>query len=137
MADNESTSSELRASSRALRFALVALVLGLSYPNIRLALALPNFQQIYTDMLGNKPLPAATTFIIHARTVLLLLSFAVPLLALLSLALRSLSKSTYLAGFLILAIFIQLFSTWHAVALPLFDIIQGMESTPPTPGQGR
>ena len=125
--------SEFLRVARALRFALVALVLGVSYPNIRCALAIPAFQRIYTDMLGNKPLPADTAFAIHFHAVLVLLSFAIPLLAVISLFLRRLSTSIYLAGVFIIVVSLQLFSTWHAVTSPLASIITGMEQPPPSP----
>jgi hypothetical protein len=112
-----------------LRFALVALIVGLSYPNVRCALAISVFQQVYKDMLGDKPLPPVTVFMIHARVALIALSFAIPALAVLSLFVRRLSASTYLAGVLIILIFVQLFSTWHAAIYPLITIVTGMSET--------
>jgi hypothetical protein len=120
---------ELSKQNRSLRFALVALIVGLSYPNVRCALAISAFQRVYKDMLGDKPLPPVTVFVIHTRVALIALSFAIPALAVLSLFVPRLKASTYLAGVLILLIFVQLFSTWHAVISPLITIITGMSET--------
>jgi hypothetical protein len=131
--DPDPTHSEFLRVAQAIRFALVAIILGISYPNIRCALAIPALQRIFTDMLGNKPLPFDTTFAIHFHVLLVLLSFAIPLLAIISLFLLRLSTSIYLAGVLIIAVSLQLFSTWHAVTSPLTSIITGMEQSSPSP----
>jgi hypothetical protein len=118
---------ELLRMARTLRFALVALISGISYPNIRLALDIPAFQRIFHDMLGGKPLPTVTTFVIQAHPILVPLSFALPCLAILTVFFRRWKYADYLVASIIIVVFVQLFFTWHAVALPLTDIIQGME----------
>jgi hypothetical protein len=114
--------------TKALRFAFVALILGVSYPNLRCALAIPAFQNIYHDILGGKPLPAATEFVIHAYPVLVALSISLPVVAVLSLFMRRLSFSIYLVGFIIIAVIVQLSFTWQALSNPLFSIAQNMQT---------
>jgi hypothetical protein len=41
--------------------------------------------------------------------------------------LRRWSFADYLVGAVIIAVFVQLFFTWHALSLPLFTIIEGMQ----------
>jgi hypothetical protein len=118
---------------RALRFALMAVILGVSYPNIRLALAIGACSQVYRDMLGNRPIAVEATFTIHARLVFIALSFAIPLVAIASQFIRSLSKSIYLVGVLILLVFLQFYWTFHAMSGPFLNIVQGMQSPIPGP----
>jgi hypothetical protein len=125
------TTADLLSSLRAVRFALVALIVGVSYPNIRCALAIFPFQQIYHDMLGNKPFPPETAFVIHWREVLVGLSFAIPTVAIAALFIRRLSTSINLASGLVILVMFQLFWTWHAISQPLFTIIQGMQAAGP------
>jgi len=112
--------------ARAVRFGFATVVLGLSYPNIQCARRLHAFEQVFRDMLGDKPLPAVTTFILHAQPALLGLSILFPILAVVLVFIPRLAQSIYVSGVLILLTFFQLFFTWHAVSEPLFSIIQGM-----------
>ncbi|MEO7317968.1 MAG: hypothetical protein ABIZ56_03155 [Chthoniobacteraceae bacterium] len=121
----DSSESEFLSITRALRFALVAVVAGVSYPNIRCAIGILQFQQIYIDMIGGRALPQTTAFVLHARPVFIALSLALPAVAVLSLFLRHLSASIYLVGCILMVVIVQLFFTWHAVMFPLFQIITG------------
>lgn len=120
--DVDLSAPELLSITKALRFALVAIVLGISYLNVRLAFSIPWFQNIYHDMLGNKPLPPETAFVVQAHSGLVVLSFALPLFAVLSLFLCRRSVSIYIVGIVIIAVVGQLVFTWHAVAVPFFMI---------------
>jgi hypothetical protein len=119
--------SEAIAAARAVRFGFAAVVFGMSYPNIRLALGLHHFEMIFRDMLGNKPLPAVTVFVLQAQPFLLGVSILIPLAAIAIIFTGRLSRSIYISGVLVIAVFFQLFFTWHAVSAPLFVIIQGMQ----------
>lgn len=124
------TDSQAIATARAVRFGFAAVVLGMSYPNIRCALGIYRFELIFRDMLGGKPLPVITTFVIQAQPVLLGLSILIPLAAIILIFAGRLSRSIYVCGGLILAVFFQLFFTWQALSEPLFDIVRAMGGTP-------
>src|SRR5262245_40173602 len=82
----------------AIRFALVALVLGLSYFSLRSSLSIASFRQMFADMLGNKPLPALTVFVLAARPWFMAVSILVPIMAIATLFLRSVISSFYVLG---------------------------------------
>ena len=67
--------------ARAIRFALVSIVLGLSYLSLRSSLSIESFSQIFADMLGGKPLPALTQFVLGARPLFVAVSILVPIVA--------------------------------------------------------
>ena len=121
--------AELVQISRAVRFGLAAIVIGLSYPNIHCALGIDNFSQIYADMLGNKPLAGATVFMVRFQPLFIGLSILFPVSAVATIFTPGLARSIYIAGFLVLAIFAQLFFQWSTLTAPLFDIISGMQGT--------
>lgn len=85
--------AELTSIGRAVRFGFIAIVLGVSYPNIRLALLLHRFDQMYRDLLGGKPLPAPTDFVVHSQPLLLGISIAIPFWAVAAICLAPLSRS--------------------------------------------
>ncbi len=114
------------ATGRAIRFGFAAVVLGMSYPNIRLALGLYAFGAVYRDMFGGKPLPAITAMVLHAQPFLIGISILLPLLAFALVFVGRLTQSLYLSGVLLLAVFIQLFFTWQGVSAPLFRIVQSI-----------
>ncbi|RYD69124.1 MAG: hypothetical protein EOP84_29065 [Verrucomicrobiaceae bacterium] len=119
------------AAARAVRFGFAAIVLGMSYPNIRCALGIRGFEQIYSDMLGGKALPAITTFVLWAHPFLAALSILIPVTAVALIFFGRLSRSIYISGALILIVFLQLFFTWQAVSAPLFEIIRSMHGATP------
>jgi hypothetical protein len=120
--------AELIRISRAVRFGLAAIVIGLSYPNIHCALGIDNFRQVYADMLGNKPLAAATVFMVRFQPLFVGLSILFPVLAVTTIFTPAITRSIYVAGFLVLAVFAQLFFQWFTLTGPLFDIIRGMSA---------
>jgi len=127
---NDSTTSfeaQLFSIGRAVRFGFAAMVFGLSYPNIRCAFGINHFRQIFVDMLGAKPLPSATALVLQIQPFLIGLSILIPLLALAFLFVPRLAYSIYASGVLVLLVFVQLFFTWHALTIPLFTIIEGMQ----------
>jgi hypothetical protein len=123
------TESPAIAAARAVRFGFAAIVLGMSYPSIHFALVIPRFAQIYQDMLGARPLPVATTWILQFRPFLLGLSILIPLAAISVIFAGGLTRSIYISGGLILTVFFQLYFTWHALSAPLFDIVSAMGGT--------
>src|SRR5438094_66849 len=118
------SSSQVPSLARAVRFGFAAIVVGMSYPNIQLVLRLHTFEQVFRDMLGDKPLPVATALVLHAQPFLLGSSFVIPLVAVAVIFVRRLAASIYICGVMILLVFFQLFFTWQAVTAPLFAITQ-------------
>ncbi len=98
----------------------------MSYLNIRLALGLHGFAAVYRDMLGAKPLPSMTTFVLGAQPFLIALSILIPIAALGMVFVGRITRSIYFSGALILIVFFQLFFTWQAISAPLIQIVQGM-----------
>lgn len=124
---NDSTAGlELVRLSRAVRFALAAIVVGLSYPNIHCALGIDKFRQIYVDMLGGKPLMPATALILQFQPLFVALSILFPVAAIVTIFIPGTTRAIYIAGFLVLAIFAQLFFQWFSLTEPLFSIIRAM-----------
>jgi hypothetical protein len=124
--------SETVTIARAVRFGFAAVVLGLSYPNIRFALGLHDFGVVYQDMLGApQAFPAMTRFVFWAQPFLIALSILIPLAAILAVFVGRLARSIYISGALIVIVFVQLFLTWHAASLPFFEIIRRMQGAPP------
>jgi len=113
-------------TGRAIRFGFAAVVLGMSYLNIRLALRLHAFGAVFQDMLGGKPLAAITTLVLGAQPFLIGVSILIPVAAVALVFVGRLTHSIYLSGALVLAVFFQLFFTWQAMCAALFQIVQGM-----------
>jgi hypothetical protein len=116
--------------ARAIRFSLVAIVIGLSYFPIRISLNIHAFEQIFTDMLGGKPLPALTLFVLKARAGFIVVSFCVPLIALATLFFRNVLSSFYILGVLTLIPTIECVVLLHGCFAPLFQIISSMSGAP-------
>lgn len=114
------------ATGRAIRFGFAAIVLGMSYPNIRLALGLHAFTAVFGDLLGAAPLPAITRLVLGAQPALIGVSILMPLAAVAMVFAGRITQSIYLSGALVLAVFFQLFFTWQALYAPLFQIVQNM-----------
>jgi hypothetical protein len=121
--------SQSVALGRAVRFGFAAVALGMSYPNICLALRISAFRAIFKDLLGNKPLPSITTLVLHAQPFLIGLSIVIPLVAIALIFIGRLTHSIYVSGVLVLAVLFQLFFTWHAISAPLFTIFQSMSGS--------
>jgi hypothetical protein len=117
---------DIRQLARAIRFALVAIVLGLSYFGIRASLSIVHFAEVFKDMLGSHPLPDLTVFVIQMRLPFVAVSFAIPLLTLGSLLWRNLVGSFYLLGCLGLLGLVEFVVLYHGLSAPLFTIIQQM-----------
>ena len=115
--------ADLLALTKAIRFAFAALVVGISYPNIRFALYLPQFEGVFHDMLGDKQLPLVADFVIHAQSLLIGISILIPLIAVILLFTSGIARSLYIFGVLLIVVFVQLYTTWHAVMAPLVTII--------------
>lgn len=117
---------DIRQLARAIRFALVAIVLGLSYFSFRASFSIENFGLIFKDLLGGKPLPVLTQFILSAAPVFVAVSILVPIVAAGSLFLRSVIGSFYLIGALAIVTLVQFITLYHGLSAPLAQIITAM-----------
>ena len=120
---------DVRQIARAIRFALVAIVLGLSYLSIRSSLSIGNFELIFRDMLGGKPLPRLTQFVLSARPLFVAVSILVPLVAVATLFLRGVTASFYIIGVLVFVTVVQCITIYHGLLAPLTQIISAMSSS--------
>lgn len=121
---------DVRQLARAIRFALVAIVLGLSYFSLRSSLSIGSFEFIFRDMLGGKPLPALTVFVLGARPLFVAVSVFVPTVAIAPLFLRGVIGSFYVIGALGFVAIAQFITLYHGLSAPLTQIISAMSSTP-------
>ena len=121
---------DVRQLARAIRFALVSIVLGLSYLSLRSSLSIESFSQIFADMLGGKPLPALTQFVLGARPLFVAVSILVPIVAVATLFLRGIVGSFYIIGVLGFITIAQFITLYHGLSAPLSQIISGMNSGP-------
>jgi hypothetical protein len=121
---------DARQLGRAIRFALVSIVLGLSYLSLRSSFSIESFSQIFADMLGGKPLPGLSQFVLSARPLFVAVGVLVPIVALATLFLRSLVTSFYVIGVLGFVTIAQFITLYHGLSAPLTEIISGMSATP-------
>lgn len=121
---------DVQQLARSIRFALVFIVLGLSYFSLRSSLSIGSFTQIFADMLGGRPLPALTQFVLSARPLFVVVSFLVPIVAIAMLFLRGLVTSFYVIGILGFVTIAQFITLYHGLSAPLIEIINGMSAMP-------
>jgi hypothetical protein len=110
----------------ATRFALVSIVFCLSYFGLSSSLAIGNFEQIFHDMLGGKPLPVVTQWLLHLRLLILLVSVLVPITALATLFLSNIARAVTILGWLVIISFVDCLSIYQGLAAPLIEIIRQM-----------
>jgi hypothetical protein len=120
---------DVRQLARAVRFALVAIVLGLSYLSLRSSLSIGSFEVIFRDMFGGKPLPTLTQFVLSARLLFVAVSILVPIAAVATLFLRDVIRSVYLIGTLGFVTIAQFITLYHGLSAPLTQIISAMSGT--------
>ncbi len=121
---------DVRQLARAIRLALVAIVLGLSYLSIRSSLSIGSFELIFRDMLGGKPLPALSQFVLGARSLFVAVSILIPIVAVATLFVRGVIGSFYIIGVLVFVTIAQFITLYHGLSAPLSQIISGMSSGP-------
>jgi hypothetical protein len=115
--------------ARATRFAFVAIVLCISYFSMRTSLAIGHFETIYRDMLGGKPLPPVTQWVMYLRTLFVLVSLFIPLTALATLCMSNLTRAVTILGWLIPLALVELVMLSQALSAPLFEIFKQMGGT--------
>lgn len=115
---------EIAQIFRAIRFALVAIVVGLSYFSLRGSLNISGFSRIFTEMLPpGHPLPVVTIWVINAQVIFILISGLLPAIAIITLFIRSFVISFHLIGALTLVSIIQLIILFNALFAPCTQMI--------------
>jgi len=123
--DKSQADSQLRLS-RGVRCAMASIVLGFSYPNVRISMNIDKFQHIYHDMLGNKPMTPSTNFVIHYQTLFASLSILLPIIAVAAIFGRRIVIALYYSSVTLILLFVVFYFELHALFTPLISIIQGM-----------
>jgi len=116
--------------ANATRFALVSIVFCLSYFDVSSSLSIGNFERIFHDMIGGKPLPGITQWIIHFRLLILLISLLIPITALATLFLSNLARAVTILGWLVIISFVQCLTIYQGLVAPLIEIIKAIGGTP-------
>jgi hypothetical protein len=133
MTDSQQSASpaspEIWRIVRAVRFALVCIVLGLSYFDIHVSLAIPDFQRIFADMIEGTALPLITTLVIHGHWALVTCSFLLPATALGTFFFRATTKSIYIIGVLALMTILQTAIMCQGLSDPLFRLTKQLDAT--------
>jgi hypothetical protein len=112
--------------ARATRFALASVVFCISYLSLRSSLHIGHFEQIYHDMLGGKPLPSLTIFVVRYHLLFVLVSFAVPVIAFAMLFMSNIARSVHVVGWLVIITFIEFLVVYQGLSEPLLEIMKQM-----------
>lgn len=126
--DHSNQATELHKAIKAVRFALVLVLIAASYPAVRLSLGISKFRMIFADMLGDgAELPVLTKGVIASEPVLIALSVAIPLVGIALLFVRNVTRSLYVLGGLFLLLVPTCIVVSTALFMPLVDIIEKMQ----------
>ncbi len=112
-----------------MRFFAAATVISVSVPNVRLALSIGGYARLFHDMLGNKPLPFMTAFVIANQTSFVLFGILLPVAGVLLVFFGGMARSFYLFGLMMIVIAIAILVQWNALMTPISSIISGMQGT--------
>lgn len=122
-------SQQIRSLALGVRAVALIFTLILSYFNVRLAFHISDFQTIFSDMLGGKPLPLITDFLLRAKPILIGSSISLAVAAIATILLvRSHKHALFAVAGIMAAIFLQLVLTWTGLFAPLQSIITGLSS---------
>lgn len=123
------SSQEIKSLAWGVRGVTLVLTLILSYFNVHLALHISSFQTVFSDMLGGKPLPLLTVFILRSTPFWIGSSILFVIAALLVILLiRSHMWALLSSAGIMAAIFLQIVITWTGLFAPLFSIVNALSS---------
>jgi len=114
-AEPEAAALDLARLARAVRFAMVTFILGLSYVCIRATLGVDVAADLFRDLVMAGDPPPLMQFILSIRPALVAISIAVPLLAVATLFSPRLVASFYLIGMLALVVVAQILVIFYGV----------------------
>ena len=121
---------DIRQLARAIRFALIAFLLVLSYLNLWSSFSIRHLLGVFGDMLGSQGMPAFPEFVLRAQSVFVLVSVLLPVVAVSMLSHRNIVRSFYIIGALGLVTIAQLIMVHYALAIPFINIIDAMANPP-------
>src|SRR5258708_7707832 len=107
--------TQIASLARAVRFGFIALVAVISIPNFCLAPLVGDMEPSLSEIIGGKPLPPITTFVIHHEGAFVFLAAFVPFIALVSAFVSRPHQSIYISATLLLIAFGQLYITAFAL----------------------
>jgi hypothetical protein len=116
--------------AKAIRFALVAIVLTLAYINLRCCFGIRGFESIFNDMLSGAALPGLTLFVLSWPWLFLGLAVVIPVAAFCTLFSRRIIGSFYLIGCLAIVGIAEAVIVYIAMWSPLIEIIKRMQGGP-------
>ena len=114
-----------------IRFALVCIVLGLSYFPIRASLNIPSLMRLMMDMLGSESqLPAITQFVFKFQHSFVAISFALPAFCVGLLFIRNVPLAVKLIGVIALVTIVTGIILHQATWAPVTEILRRMQGGP-------
>lgn len=117
----EALRAEVRGLSLALRIVCFSILLAISALNSRAAASIPKFEQIFSDMLGGRPLPALTQWVVENQSLLAQAAIVVFVLGMGALMMRPARAVIAIAVLALLAL-VQFLAIAMALLLPLVTI---------------
>lgn len=119
------------ALAKAVRFALVGIVLGLAYINLRWCQSIEAFRQLFSDMLGGAMLPGITVFVMAWQKVFLVVAILIQVAVVCTLFTRRIIGSIYFLGGAALVAMGQTILLYYALLIPLGIIFTKMQGGGP------
>lgn len=119
MRTDSTNNTELARLSRAVRFGLASIVLGLSYPNIHCALTIKEF----LNVMGDKP-TGLGALMLENQHLFVGFSILLPVTAIVTIFTREKIWSIYIGGLLVIAVLVQLFAQWFTLMSPISKMSQ-------------
>jgi hypothetical protein len=128
---SEDVAKDIRSLAIGVRAVVGGFTIMLSIFNIRAALLIRYFQQVFQDALPGKPLSSLTLFIIWARTPLIALAIMLPVVALIILfTVRNHKTALIVTTITMVAVFVQMNLTVSNLMAPMTDLFTGMSDQP-------
>ncbi len=129
LSDTSEVTIQPASADRAIRIGFCVFSLIASFFAIRFALSISGFDTVFADMLGGRPLPAITQFVLNTKPLWVGLSVVC---AILPFAAAFLIRRTSTAIYGIVAAtaiqILQVCFLWTALTAPLVSIISGMSA---------
>ena len=118
--------SDLHRIARAVRFAVVAIVLAICVPTLHLSFSIGRFMTVFAELFRDVELPLITTIVFNARPAFWFLSVIIPIGALATLQMRDFVPSFYLLGVLTLFTVAQFLVLYFALSAPLLQLMAAL-----------
>lgn len=120
--------TEIRKIAKAMCFALASIVIILSYPAIRLALAIDTLAAIGGDMFKGKPLPILQQFMFAYQSDIIRLSICLPIVAIVALLIPRPVLAIYILSSLVLITGLLALMLGHLYFNFVLDVVKDLGS---------